>query len=147
MPRKLTPSDKNEFTIVDSFGNELTVFHRMPDITERVRFSNELYKITNKNITKYPEAYAKFGFMIISGIKDGDFIDANDKPISSDPNSKDYREDWKELIENYAPEIGMFLGQKIFESTKIKTNGNLQSEFEVAVNVDVNEEGKKKISS
>jgi hypothetical protein len=59
----------------------------------------------------------QFGLEIISGFDEGAF-GYDGSPISSDPASPNYREDWKKLLEETAADIVTLVAQIAFDGVK-----------------------------
>lgn len=118
--RDLTPSDRNEITINDTrSGTEIKLFYRNPKTQEEVGYQAALFvrKGGKLKINAF-ETRLKYGLQILTGIREGDF-GINGQPISSDLGSKNYREDWKALIKDQAPDIVTAFAFAIFEGARI----------------------------
>ena len=116
MPRDLTNSEKNELVIYDSISQaDITFYYRMPTNTERIQFDADSFTGKGKKV-KPQSAYAqmKYGARILTGIKDGDFS-KDGKNISSEKDSPDFVENWKELVQAAAGDLVQLLGRTIFQ--------------------------------
>lgn len=119
MPRELRQNERNKLVIEDPFtGEKVELFYRMPSVSEHVDFQKQsyLYKQTaSGTITENntPQTRIDFGLKILTGFTDGYFL-YDGKPISPDPKSPDYRQDWKELIKETAANLVDALGMKVF---------------------------------
>ncbi len=116
MPRML--NDKLcEVTFQDRISDcNLTVFYRMPATAERIAYANALViRKRGKVKNQTGEAHNKYGLLILKGIKDGDFITDDNKPLSSDPKSPDYNPAWKAIIERYASDVVALLCSHVFD--------------------------------
>ena len=100
-------------------GDEVGVYFREPTTQELHQYNNEaVQRKRNKVIFRHSEAQLKFGAKIMTGIREGDCGAPDDAgnvvAISSDPKSPNYRSDWSDLIEKYAPTVIMALGAHVF---------------------------------
>ena len=115
---------KNEMTIADSIsGNEITFYFRTPSNGERQRYFADLWGRDGDKITdNSQQARLNWGAEILLGFEDDDFgfkdADGKVKPLSSDPENKNNRADWKELIKEHAPELVEFLALRVFEGLR-----------------------------
>lgn len=124
MPRDLKQTDRNEFKVNDTIGGcQILLFWRHPTTTERIGFQRDAWQREGKKVyNRTPEARAKYGELILTGIREGDFsdgIDADGNPvlIASDPHSPNYRANWKELVAAAAGDLLMSLGMRVFEGS------------------------------
>ncbi len=104
-------------------GDEVGCYYRQPTTQEMHKYQQEsVQRKRNTVILRHSEAQLKFGKAVFTGIREGDCGAPNASgeivPISSDPKSPDYREDWKELLEKYAPNVIMALGAYVFGGTE-----------------------------
>lgn len=120
---------KHEIVMADPVsGSEISIFYRMPTTEERKSYVGAQYKRIEDNIEDHSyEARVKYGKKIMSGIGEGQVAfegkDDDGKPevmqVSSDPESKHYRADWKDLIERYMPDVLWFLSFRVFEGMSV----------------------------
>lgn len=119
--RDLEVSEKNELVIDDTIsGSKITLFYRQPETEERVRYQQNLWERKGKKVLVNAEMRLGMGLKIMTGFKDGDFGYAK-KPISCDPNSPNYRADWKELIKKTSADIAIALAVAVFEGIGTST--------------------------
>lgn len=109
--------------IATTSGDEVGVYYRDPTTKEMHQYQNEsVQRKRNKVVFRHSEAQLKFGNKILVGVKDGDFgaPDASGKmvAISSDPQSPQHREDWRELLLKHGSAIIMALGAHVFGGTE-----------------------------
>lgn len=129
MPRRQTLGN-NKLNLLDKIaGCELQISYRMPTTKERQAFLNSKGKRQgNDFIDNTVEARILAGSAVITGLRDGDFErviteselkelskETQEKaeivgeavylPISTDPKSPCYLEDWKDWMEEHAPDI------------------------------------------
>jgi len=144
MPRRLYAKAVNHLRLFDKIsGDYVNLYYRMPTEKERSRFTNFAVKRQrNQVITDFPAARLKFGGEILQGIGEGDFeAHASEHsgvlngritlsegqeyvPISSDPKSEFYIEEWKNLICGpLAADLVMELGVLVFESPTEQDTG------------------------
>ena len=123
--RELKRSDNNKLTIGDTrSGSEIILFYRNPTTDEEVAYRKEIYINDGKKVVYEPwGARLKFGQVIITGFREGDFgIDG--KPIASDPASPNYYADWKQLITDTASDLLMALSTAVFEGVLLAPSGD-----------------------
>lgn len=116
--RSLVKTDKHELIIRDKIGGDLILFYRLPTFIERSKYENSIYLIKDGSLVLVPDTRINFGKEILTGIGENCFSD-EDGAISSDPEKDNYREDWKDLLVESAPEIVAQLAFYVFENTKI----------------------------
>ncbi len=110
-------------TISTTRGVEVGVYHREPTTEEIHQYNNEAVRRKGTNVKfRHSKAQFKFGAKILMGIVEGDFgvpgPDGKLTPISSDPKSSDYRQDWKALLLEKAPAVVITLGAAMFGGTE-----------------------------
>jgi hypothetical protein len=121
MPRIMDDS-LNTLKIFDNISNsDLEVQYRSPTTEERAAFSNQSIKRTRNKLTfRTAQARQKFGLMILTGIREGDFIikkGGKNVPLASDPKSPNYDQKWKEIMMKYASDIIEVLAAFVFEGS------------------------------
>jgi len=101
-------------------GETIELYYRNPTTKERQKYTD--YAVVRKrNQTEFrvTEAQRIFGAKILTGIREGDFLipgeDGQPVPLSSDPKSEHYREDWKDMLIEYASDIVTFVGSQVFD--------------------------------
>jgi len=118
MARRLS-NDPCRVTFADKVsGSAITFSYRMPTTSERAGYENGLWTKDEKTGEVKDNVRAtrrKYGLEILTGIGDGDFEDAAGQPISSDPAAEHYREDWSELVAQYAGDLLELLAIHAFE--------------------------------
>ena len=112
----------NTLKIWDNISNtELEIYYRTPTTEERAAFSNEsIQRARNKLLFRTAQARHKFGFKVLAGIREGDFIikkGGKEVPIASDSKSPHYDPIWKELMMKYASDIIALLAAHVFEAS------------------------------
>jgi len=129
--RDLKQSDQNVLIIKDAIGgSDIELHYRIPLTSERIAYQNKLVTRKGGKIQIHSmEARIEFGLKILTGFRDGDF-GFDGKPISADPTSKNYREDWKELIKATAADILNTFAFTIFEGASVNTGFTLENEGE-----------------
>ncbi len=103
-------------------GDQITLFYRMPTSEEQIEYDNSLVeRKRNKIVSKTGEIRQRYGRKILTGIGEGSFgvPGKNGKlvPLSSDPEQKGYKEDWKKLVEKHAPDVVSMLAFVVFEQS------------------------------
>ena len=118
--RDLAPSDTNTVKITDTVSaSEIELRYRLPTTQEVVAYQNKLIKkLGGKVVNNIVPTRIEFALKILVGFRDGDF-GYNGSPISVDPKSPNYREDWKALLEATAPDILSTFGYAIFEGVRV----------------------------
>ena len=123
MPRYLGRTD-NKVKLVDGIsGAEIEFSYRTPSTTElQEYFSSGVIKDADGK-AKLNGVVARVAFAkeILTGIRDGDFLDAEGKPISSDASSADFRTDWKDLVEQGAADLLNLFVLATFDRTVMQT--------------------------
>jgi hypothetical protein len=130
--RDLT-NEPNVFKIRDGVSGEVKEFiYRTPTAMDHQAYAaKSLGLIGNKAVISrkaISEARVEFGLRILIGIKDNQFGMAG-KPISSNPESPDYWEDWKELLKQYAPDLISLFAVAVLDGTHMVNNSNIEVEF------------------
>ncbi len=129
--RDLKKTDRNVLKIQDAIsGSEIELYYRMPTTQEMVQYQSKLIKKQGKKVLMNAfETRLEMGLKILTGFRDGDFgIDGS--PISSEPSSSNYREDWKDLLKETAADIVTTLAFNVFEGVRIDTG--VEFDFEEA---------------
>jgi hypothetical protein len=120
--RDLTKTDKNILKIHDGRSDtDIELYYRNPTTQEEVAYQSKLFRRQGKKllINAY-ETRLEMGLKILTGFREGAF-GISGKPISSDPQSPEYRKDWKELLKENASDIITALAFQIFESARVDT--------------------------
>lgn len=119
-------------------GSELSFFYRIPTTDERKTYLASQYKrvegITEDHSYDTRVKYAK---KILVGIGEDQFaFEGEDKEgnlkvtqFSSDPKKENYRADWRDLVEQYLPDMLWFLSWRIFEGASVTKNEILEHTF------------------
>lgn len=121
MPRDLTVS-RHELPLQDNItGEKFSMFYRVPENPERIKFSSSLFVKKGKK-TIYKENVFKeqveFGKSICLGFSEG-YFKADGLFISSDPAQPYYRPDWKDLVEKGLPEAFQEIAIKVTRPLKV----------------------------
>ncbi len=129
--RDLTKSDKNKIIIHDTrSGSDIELYYRNPTTEEEIAYHNKLLKRQGrKMVLNIFETRLEIGLKILTGFREGDF-GLNGKPISSDPQSPNYCENWKELLKENAADIITAFAYAVFEGTRADTGTGFEIEFE-----------------
>ena len=110
----------NSLKIHDNISDsDIVLFYRSPTTSERTGYANmSVQRRRNKVTLHQAEARLKYGLLILTGFREGDFVrDAGGRPevFSSDPGSAHYRSNWKEEIEEGAADLVMLLAAHVFD--------------------------------
>lgn len=116
MARDLTKHNDNKLTLIDSIsGTQIEFTHRTPGTEERVAYQAARFRREgNRMINCSRKAAINAAAGVLTGIREGDF-EINGQPLSSDPASPNYREDWKQLIKDMAGDLLFIMGNELFE--------------------------------
>lgn len=125
--RDLEQSDKNTLTIKDSIsGTDIELYYRLPLTDERVAYQNRLFTSKGGKVkTHTAETRIEYGLKILTGFREGDF-GFGGKPISSDPQSKNYKENWKILVKATASDIVNAFAFVVFEGASLQTEPEIE---------------------
>ena len=123
MGRLLGEDVKNVFTITDSVsGASIKLFYRIPTTDEKAKYLIGIWDRDRKTVSEnLTSARVEWGSQILEGFKEGSFqerINGEAKDISTDPNHPGFKEDWKEWIKRFAPDILELLCIHAFERTE-----------------------------
>jgi hypothetical protein len=121
MPRILSPED-NTLTMIDNVsGSEIVFTYRMPTTAERTAYANAAWpRRGNKVKNETTKARLTYGERILKSIRDGDFlvpVNGKNEPLSSTPGNPGYREDWKALVMQFAPDLVELLAARVFDAS------------------------------
>jgi hypothetical protein len=122
----------------------------MPDPVMQAEYAVKIQEMVQDKdkIKIFPQVRVEFGKKIITAIPDGYFTDENGKAVSSNINNENYREDWKDLLEEHASDLLADLALRVFEAKQeAERNRIMQSFIEKGVAIELASEAKKKISS
>ncbi|SDP78033.1 hypothetical protein [Desulforhopalus singaporensis] len=116
-------TEQNLLVLQDNLSDStLGVFYRTPTTKERQQYLNKRTVREGKKFKDNSIANrVLFGKKIMTGLRDGDFErtvgDGEYQPISTDKNSPDYYEDWKDWMEEHCSDVLMILGYRVFEAS------------------------------
>lgn len=129
--RDLTRSDKNKMVINDArSGSEIELYYRNPTTQEEVEYQSKLFKRQGKKVLINAfNTRLEMGLKILTGFREGDF-GIEGRPIASDPQDKNYKENWKELLKETAADIVTAFSFTVFEGARIDTGTEV--DFEIA---------------
>lgn len=100
-------------------GSTLEIHYRPPTAKEHAAYANGMTKRKGRQIVNCTgECRQKFGKAILKGFRDGDFGEEKGGKVtlvSSNPDSKDFREDWKEWFCKHNPDLVERLAIVVFE--------------------------------
>jgi len=133
--RDLDVSAINKITISDArSGTEIELYYRNPTTQEEVEYQSKLYKRKGNKLILNPKVKVNLGLAILAGFREGDFGVAG-KPISSDVESPNYREDWKDLLGRMASDIVSTFATVVYEGARVASDTDV--EIETAIEEDV----------
>lgn len=127
--RDLTRSDKNKMIINDArSGSEIELYYRNPTTQEEVEYQSKLFKRQGKKmLINAFSTRLEMGLKILTGFREGDF-GIEGKPIASDPQNPNYKENWKELLKENAADIITAFSFAVFEGARIDTGTEMDFE-------------------
>lgn len=97
-------------------GGEIILYYRPPTTKERVEYTNLGFRRqAGKLVINKGETRMDYGLKIITGFRFGDFLDAKGKPFASEPEHKDYRADWKDLLMDGGQDLVDLLAARVFD--------------------------------
>jgi len=94
----------------DLSDTEIVFYYNRPTTQDDLRFENNFQKRKGGSIeADVVEEQIDLGLEKITGIRDGDFERVNESgewvPVSSDPKSEHYFEDWKGFLREFADDL------------------------------------------
>ena len=130
-------NDFNELKLHDNISDsQIVLYYREPTTEERMAYANEsVQRKRNKVVTRVPETRVKFGAMILTGFREGDFIFKKDGvkvPMSADASSPNYYPDWKSHIQRKASDLLMILAAHVFDTSAEAEPGDIDAGEEEA---------------
>lgn len=117
--RDLKKTDRNRVVLLDlQGGGKIGIFYATPTTSQVKNFHKEsLHRKGHKVLVDSFDPALKYGLEVITGFDEGSFGYGRD-PISSDPASPNYRENWKELLAETASDILITVGRMVFEGVR-----------------------------
>jgi hypothetical protein len=119
-------SNKDNILEFQHAGGSVALYYSDPTTKQRIAYSNRIVKRKgNKIKNELAATRLAGGNAICTGMREGDFAipaanEAGFKLISSNPESPDYRKDWKKLLHEYQGDYLMLLGAHVFEGASIE---------------------------
>lgn len=115
---------ENEVTFEIKASNEsLTLYYRTPTLKERFQYANSLFLRKGKNVVdNTAQSRLHFGKLVVTRVEENKLC-YEGKPISSNPNSKIYNENWKDLLTEMFPMMMMHIGHLLFEGVYASDKG------------------------
>jgi hypothetical protein len=112
---------ENELRLFDNIsGSSIALRYRNPTTRERADYEGAcIRRVRNKIEYTRAEARVKYGAIILTGFREGDFervADGKRVPLSSDPKSPRYCQDWKEQVVANAADLVMALAAHVFDA-------------------------------
>ena len=133
--RDLDVSATNKIVISDArSGTEIELYYRNPTTQEEVEYQSKLYKRKGNKLILNPRVKVNLGLAILTGFREGDFGVAG-SPISSDVESPNYREDWKDLLGRMASDIVSTFATVVYEGARVASDTDV--EIETAIEEDI----------
>jgi hypothetical protein len=132
--RDLKRSESNRLVMTDGVtGEKIVVFYSTPLASQIKAYRQASIKRKgDKVVMNTFDPALKYGLEIITGFEEGAF-GYDGKPISADPTSPNYREDWKSLLAETAADIVTIVAAVAFDGVKVeKTDSGIEFEGEGA---------------
>jgi hypothetical protein len=122
MPRLLSDAPCS-VTFYDKISDsKITLFYRLPTTEERITYINSYISRKGKNVeVSLGENRVDRGMDILTGFKEGNFLKADNLPLSSDPESKNYDPGWKNTVRKYGADLVSALAMHVFEGSAVVT--------------------------
>lgn len=128
----LERSTKNLLVIADSrSGESLGLYYRTPTPQEEVAYRSKIFSRKGKKVLINVKLKARFALDILTGLREGDW-GYQGKEISSESAHPNYREDWKDLLNETAQHILIAFAEAIFEGTRVDAADKVDMEALVA---------------
>jgi hypothetical protein len=132
--RDLKRSDTNRLALTDGVtGEKIVVFYATPQASQVKAYRQASIKRKgDKVVMNTFDPALKYGLEILTGFEEGAF-GFDGKPISADPESPNYREDWKALLAETASDIVTIVAAVAFDGVKVeKADSGIEFEGEEA---------------
>lgn len=122
MPRNTSLTPRNELVIHDNLSDsDIVLYYRTPTTTERNGYQNmAVSRRRNRVVLNQAGARLKYGLLVLTGFRDGDFVrdvDGHAEPYSSDPDSPRYLPAWKDEVAAGAADLVMLLAGHLFDAS------------------------------
>lgn len=130
--RDLKRSESNRLTLTDGVtGEKIVVFYATPQASQVKAYRQASIKRKgDKVVMNTFDPALKYGLEILTGFEEGSF-GYDGQPISADPASSNYREDWKALLAETASDIVTIVAAVAFDGVKVeKTDSGIEFEGE-----------------
>ncbi len=117
--RDLKKTDRNKVVLDDAVsGTKIGIYYSTPTASQiRSYRQQSIRRKGGKVIVDTFGPALKCGLEILSGFDEGAF-GYDGSPISSDPGSPHFREDWKKLLEETAADVVTLVAQLAFDGVK-----------------------------
>ena len=128
--RDLKKSDRNRVVFNDTVsGTKIGVYYETPTVAQVKGYRQaSIRRQGNKVVMNTFDPALKYGLEIITGIDEGAF-GYDGQPISADPVSPHFRQDWKMLLAETASDIVTLVAQVAFDGVRMD-NGDGALSFE-----------------
>lgn len=106
-------------------GSVITLYYRRPTTEERVAYQVSVFQMEGgERRLRLGETRLRFGLVILEGFEAGDFVlQEKGQKISLDPAR---HPDWKERLEEEAPDLVSYLAQQVFEGLRVLGRGGAE---------------------
>lgn len=127
--RDLAATNKNEIDLYDNLsGTTIRFFYRTPTSKDRLSYRSAMLKelIELQNMNTVQSAQLDYVIDFISGFSDDSFS-YDGKAISSDPEAKNYKPDWKIFLKENAADLLLTVCRVLFDEPNYVIKKNLIS--------------------
>ena len=111
---------KNELILSDPVsGTDVAFYYSVPTTRDHVAIAKNDGQAVDEGVL---DNAIDVGLSLITGIRDGDFEreEAGEwKPVSSNPESPDYYEDWKGFLREFASDLVMAFTTHVFRGMRV----------------------------
>jgi hypothetical protein len=123
--RDLKKDDRNKLVLDDTLsGTKIGVFYATPTTSQVKSYRQQsIRRKGNKVVVDNFDPALKFGLEILTGFEEGAF-GYDGQPISADPASPHYREDWKVLLKETAADIVTTVAHIVFDGIRSGQNAD-----------------------
>ncbi|MDD2902108.1 MAG: hypothetical protein PHU44_06700 [Syntrophales bacterium] len=116
---RVLKEENHSLTVHDPVsGSAVTLHYRRPTSEERVAYQLSAFRLEGgQRRFCLGETRLKFGLEILTGFGSGDFLVAEEGGEA--PLDPERHPDWKERVEEHAPDLVAYLAQQIFEGLRV----------------------------
>jgi len=106
--------------LFDSIHNANCYFtFRPPTAEEIVSYKSKIMRLRGRKVTQDSKVKLRYGLLVMEGFEEG-YLGNEGKPLSTDPSSPNYDENWKQHIRKACPHMVMLLCEYVFDSSAVE---------------------------